>query len=102
MTRNANNERVCYRMHGVVDNLDRVIVNFILFAHDFTACDSTPAIYKLGSKQFFPNLQPPIIYDEFLSSFFLTASLQKELVMHLSASSKNSIPQEVVSNKFGR
>ena len=49
MTRNANNERVCYRMHGVIDNLDRVIVNFILFAHHFTACDSTPAIHKLGS-----------------------------------------------------
>ena len=77
ITRNVNNEQVCYRIHDVIDNLDEIIINFILFAQALTGCDSTAAFHNFGkNKQFSPNLQPSTIYDEFLSSFFLIISLQ--------------------------
>ena len=54
--RNENNERVCYRIHDVIDNLDRVIVNFILFAHAFTCSDSMSAIHNIRKQTFFSKL----------------------------------------------
>ena len=56
MTRNAKNERVCYRIHDVIDNLDQVIVIFILFAHAFTGYDSTPAIHNFRKQAIFSKL----------------------------------------------
>ena len=99
MTRNASNEWVCYRIHDIIDNLDRVIVNFSLFAYVFTGCDSTSAIHNFGKKVVFSKLAA------FSSAvFFLTTSLWKELIMHLSASSKNyspgSSPQQIWKIKY--
>ena len=39
-----------------IDNLDRVIVNLILFAHTFTGCDSTSAIHNFGKQAFLSKL----------------------------------------------
>lgn len=50
---NENNGRACYRIYDVVDNLDQVIFNFILFAYTFTCCDLASTIHNFGNKQFF-------------------------------------------------
>ena len=55
--RNAiDNERVCCRIHDVIDNLDRVIINFVLFTQAFTGCDSTSAIHNFGKQAIFSKL----------------------------------------------
>ena len=56
MTRNANNERVCYRVRDVIDHPDRVIVNFILFSHSFTGCNSTSGIHNFRKQAIFSKL----------------------------------------------
>ena len=99
-----SNERVCYRLHDVIDNLDPLIIKF----SSFCLLMPTQSVIRhqlsiiLGSKQFFPKLELPTRYNKSFSSFFLTTYLQKQLVMDLSVASKNSISQVVVSNKFER
>ena len=51
-----NNERVCYRIHDVIDNLDQVIMIFVLFVHAFTDCDSTSAIHNFRKQSIFSKL----------------------------------------------
>ena len=97
---------VCYRLHDLIDlidNLDHLVIKFILFAHVFSqAVIRHRQSIILENKQFLPNLELPKSDNKLLCSFFLTTYLQKQLVMHLSAFLKNSIPQVVVSNKFER
>jgi 5'-3' exonuclease len=54
--KNMNTGRICYRIHDVIDKLDRVIVKFILFAHAVTGCDTTSAIHNFGKQAIFPKL----------------------------------------------
>ena len=71
MTRNANNEWVCYRTHDVIDNLNQVIVIFVLFAHAFTGCDSTSAIHNFRKQSIFSKLVAPNNLRRIAQQFFL-------------------------------
>ena len=61
-----NNERVFYRLHDIIDNLDPLIIKFIFFAHAFTGCDTTSVIHNFGKQQiaqqfFLENISPETI-----------------------------------------
>ena len=66
-----SNERVCYRLHNVIDNLDPLIIKFILFAHAYTVCDTTSAIYNFGKQAIFPKTGASNTLQQIVQQFFL-------------------------------
>ena len=103
--RKESNERVCYRLRDIIDfidNLDPLIFKFILFVHAFRGCDMISAIHNFTKQAVFTKLEASNKLQKIAQQFLLENISSEQLVMHLSASSKNSISQLVVSNKFER
>ena len=83
MTRKkSSEERIRYRIKDAVGNLDKKAVEFILFAHAFTGCDTTSAIHMLGKKSIFLKME------------------SSETLRNIATSLRNFIPLLVVCNKF--
>ena len=38
----------CFNIKDITDNLDQSVIQYLLFTHTFTDCDTTSAIYKFG------------------------------------------------------
>ena len=66
-----SNERVSYRFHNVIDNLDPLIIKFKLFAHAFLGCDTTSAIHNFGKQAIFPKLGASNKLEQIAQQFFL-------------------------------
>nr|XP_047133400.1 uncharacterized protein LOC124811573 isoform X1 [Hydra vulgaris] len=58
LTRNkATDQRVCYKIQNVVNTSDDTLLNYVLFAHTFTGCDTTSAIHNFGKTTIFTKLK---------------------------------------------
>ena len=58
MTRKkTSDQRVCYSIHDVLDDVEKVRVDVVLFAHAFTGCDTTSAIHHFGKESIFLKLE---------------------------------------------
>ena len=66
-----NNERVCYSLHDVINNLDPLIIKFIFFAHVFTGCDTTSVIHNFGKQAIFPKFGASNKLQQIAQQFFL-------------------------------
>ena len=66
-----SNERVCYKLHDAIDNLDPLIIKFILFTHAFAGCDTTSAIHYFGKQAIFPKLEAYNKLQQIALQFFL-------------------------------
>ena len=56
MIRKKNKQRKCIRVKDVVEKSGDHIAEYLLFAHAFTGCDTTSAIYKFGKTSLFKKL----------------------------------------------
>ena len=54
MTRKkATDQRVCYKIQNVVNTSDDTLLDYMLFAHTFTGCDTPSALNNFGKTTIF-------------------------------------------------
>ena len=57
MTRQKKNQqRECFDISEVINNLDQAVLNYVLFTHAFTGCD-TSAIHRFGKTAIYKKLR---------------------------------------------
>lgn len=57
MTKHKNKSREYYMLADVMEKLETVNIQFLLFCHAFTGCDTTSAIHMSGKTSIFKKLQ---------------------------------------------
>ena len=44
----GSKQRECFNIKDITNNLDQSVIQYLLFAHAFTGCDTTSTIYEFG------------------------------------------------------
>ena len=57
MTRKNNHPRARYTIEDIINKIDGGVLEYLLFAHAFTGCDTTSAIHRFGKLSIFKKLQ---------------------------------------------
>ncbi|CAK8688755.1 unnamed protein product [Clavelina lepadiformis] len=58
ITRGKNcQQRQCYRVRDIIAKVDVIVLEYLLFAHAFTGCDTTSAVHKFGKISVFEKLK---------------------------------------------
>ena len=80
MTRKKSNEkRVRYRIKDALENLDKIAVKFILFAHAFTGWDTTSAIYMLGKRSILLKMESSETLRNIAKQFYVDSLLPESV-----------------------
>ena len=70
MTRKKNKQREYIRVKDVIEKSGDHIVDYLLFAHVFTGCDTTLAIHKFGKTSFFKKLSTSSALRKTAATFY--------------------------------
>ena len=77
MTKHKNKSREYYVLPGVIDKLGKVDLQFLLFCHAFTGCDTTSAIHNFGKTSIFKKLQGSSKLQKLAREFYKENSPEK-------------------------
>ncbi|KAG1667386.1 hypothetical protein GQR58_018489 [Nymphon striatum] len=92
MTTSKNSQRHCYRIQDIINELDDVVLTYLLFSHAFTGCDTTSVIHmfekisisnKLKSLVF-RTTASRLYYEDLSPEEVGSASIQLFELMHFS------------------
>ena len=70
MTLKKNKQREYIRVKDVIEKSGDHIVDYLLFAHVFTGCDTTLAIHKIGKTSFFKKLSTSSALRKTAATFY--------------------------------
>ena len=99
----------CFNIKDITNNLDQLVIQYLLFAHDFTGCDTTSAIYKFGKIAIFKKIHDSKHLKNFAAEFYNnnklpedignTECLYSSIGSTLAQSTKKKYDEMVMSNR---
>ena len=73
-------QQECFNIKDIINNLDQSVIQYLLFAHAFTGCDTTFAIYKFSKIAIFRKIHDSNYLKILLLNFTITTNYLKILV----------------------
>ena len=99
MTRKkSSEERIGNRIKDTVENLDKIAIEFILFAHAFAGCDTTSAIHMLGKKSIFLKMESSETLRNIAKQFYIVGNASSHFFEELC--SPGSSLQQIRKQKY--
>ena len=86
----------CFNIKDITNNLDQPVIQYLLFAHDFTGCDTTSAIYNFGKIAIFKKIHDSKHLKNYAAEFYNNNKLPEDIGNTTTASLNVYIHQLVV------